>query len=85
MELQVLVHGVDVVEDVLDDAGDDAHHVRVVEDALRDKVLLGQDQGSTIWGNYRIAIMSTNIAIAIWHVIFLFNVPYVQYYSLNKQ
>ena len=34
MELQVLLHRVDVVEDIIDDAGDDALHVGVVDDAL---------------------------------------------------
>lgn len=31
MELQVLVHGVDVVKDVMGDAGDDAHQLGVME------------------------------------------------------
>ena len=43
------------------------------------------NQGWTIWGNYLIAIISTNIAIAIQYMIFLFNVHYVLFYSLNKQ
>lgn len=34
MELQVLVHGVDVVEDVPGDPGDDAHLLAVVEAPL---------------------------------------------------
>ena len=34
VELQVLVHGVDVVEDVLHDPWDDAHVVCVVQQAL---------------------------------------------------
>lgn len=34
VELEVLVHGVDVVEDVLGDAWDDAHQLRVVQLAL---------------------------------------------------
>lgn len=35
MELEVLVHGVDVIEDVVSDAWDDAHQLGVVELALR--------------------------------------------------
>ena len=31
MELQVLIHGVDVVEDVLDNPGDDAHTILIME------------------------------------------------------
>ena len=38
---------------------------------------------STTWANNRIAIIWTNIAIE--YAIFLFTVPYVLYYSLNKQ
>ena len=34
MELQVLVHGVDVVEDVVGDAWDDTHQLGVVELSL---------------------------------------------------
>lgn len=34
MELEVLVHGVDVVEDVVGDARDDSHHLGVVQFAL---------------------------------------------------
>lgn len=34
VELQVLIHGVDVVEDVVDNSGNDSHHIRVVEFAL---------------------------------------------------
>jgi len=37
MKLQVLIHGVNVVEDVLNYPGDDAHHVWVMEDPLEDK------------------------------------------------
>lgn len=35
MEFQVLIHGKDVIEDVLSDTGDDAHLVRVMELALQ--------------------------------------------------
>lgn len=35
VEFQVLIHGKDVVENVLGDTGDDAHQVRVVQLALR--------------------------------------------------
>lgn len=35
VELEVLVHGVDVIEDVVSDAWDDAHQLGVVELALR--------------------------------------------------
>ena len=35
MELQVLIHGVDVVEDVLDNPGDDAHPICVMEVTLK--------------------------------------------------
>ena len=35
VELQVLVHGVDVVEDVLHDPGDDSHGVCVMEQSLK--------------------------------------------------
>ena len=34
MKLQVLLHGVDVIEDVIDNPGDDALHGGVVDDAL---------------------------------------------------
>lgn len=34
MELQVLIHGVDVVEDVSSDPRDDSHQLRVVQLAL---------------------------------------------------
>ena len=37
VELQVLVHGVDVVEYVLGNSRDDAHELRVVQLALRTK------------------------------------------------
>lgn len=35
VELQVLIHGINVVEDVLHNSGDDSHHVLVVEFPLR--------------------------------------------------
>lgn len=35
MELKVLIHGVDVVEDVSGDPGNDAHELRVVQLSLR--------------------------------------------------
>lgn len=31
MKLQVLIHGINVVEDVLNDSGDYSHHVWVME------------------------------------------------------
>lgn len=34
MELKVLFHGVDVVKDIIDNPGDDALHLGVVDDAL---------------------------------------------------
>ena len=34
MELQVLLHGINVVEDVVDNPGDDALHGGVIDDAL---------------------------------------------------
>ena len=34
MKLQVLLHRVDVIEDVIDNPGDDALHGGVVDDAL---------------------------------------------------
>jgi hypothetical protein len=34
VELKILFHGVDVVEDVIDNPGDDALHGGVVDDAL---------------------------------------------------
>lgn len=38
MELQVFIHGVDVVEDILNYPGDDAHCIRVMEIPLRTNV-----------------------------------------------
>jgi len=35
MKLQVLIHGIDVVEDVLNYPGDDAHPIRVMEIPLQ--------------------------------------------------
>ena len=40
MELQVLIHGVDVVEDVLDDPGDDTHSICVMEVTLKQNTLV---------------------------------------------
>lgn len=37
MELQVLIHGVNVVKDVLNDPGNDSHPVGVVEVTLREE------------------------------------------------
>ena len=34
MELQVLLHGINVVEDVVDNPGDDALHGGVIDDTL---------------------------------------------------
>ena len=41
MELQVLLHRVDVVEDVVDDPGDDSLHAGVVDDPLHGVSLAG--------------------------------------------
>lgn len=38
VKLEVLVHGVDVVKDVVGDARDDAHQLRVVQFALNTAV-----------------------------------------------
>lgn len=35
VELQVLIHGVDVIEDVVCNSGDDSHELRVVQFSLR--------------------------------------------------
>ena len=35
MELQVLIHSIDVVEDVLDDSGDDPLHVVITKYTLK--------------------------------------------------
>ena len=34
MELEIFLHGVDVVEDIVDDPGDDPLHARVVDHPL---------------------------------------------------
>lgn len=39
MELQVLVHGVDVVEDVSGDSGDYPHHMGVVQVPLKNNIM----------------------------------------------
>ena len=41
VELQVLLHRVDVVEDVVDDPGDDSLHAGVVDDPLHGVSLAG--------------------------------------------
>ncbi len=38
VKLQVLIHGVNVVEDVLDNSGNDSHHVRVMEFSLQETI-----------------------------------------------
>ena len=39
MKLQVLIHGINVVEDILNNSGDDSHHIWVMEFPLKKKIM----------------------------------------------
>lgn len=63
MELQVLVHGVDVVEDVPGDPWDNAHQLAVVEAPLHQSETRGRSVGRAAEGyrhtpNYRHTLTS---------------------------
>lgn len=62
MEFQVFVHGKDVVENVLSDARDDAHLVRVVQFALKGKITVtaGRRRGQRCQETRRNALKRTN-------------------------
>lgn len=64
MEFQVFVHGKDVVENILSDARNDAHLVRVVQLALKqgvtDKGITKNEVVIAIWGQRLIEISCIN-------------------------